>query len=579
MGEHSQQSWVKKPKNESLFTELRKNYPQLLSKVLATYSFQSIEEVESFISPKLKNLSSPFTLKNMTACSERLANAIQSDESILIYGDYDMDGTSATCLMVSFLKECGCTKVHMYQPHRFKEGYGVHVKSLEGLHAKLNLNLIITVDTGITAVDPANYCLENNIDFMVTDHHQAKENLPQTPYILNPNLLDDSSNLKYLCGVGVAFYLCIATRHTLRNLQYFTNSDVPEPNLNHYLDLVTLGTIADVVDLVGDNRIIVTNGLAQLRTSSRSGIQALTESIPNQKIISRDVSFGIAPKLNAASRMGHVELSTNLLLCSSAEDAKNYYSEISKLNSHRKTLQNQAIDEATKLATVQIKEHDPKVLCIHGPWHEGILGIVAARLVDKFSLPAIVLNHVSEENLFRGSMRSIEPLDCVKLLTSCESALNTYGGHAMAAGLSLQSCKLDDFKTLLFKQCDFLMQNQMYQLTQYYVDEINSPISINEVVYLERLHPLGKGNEESLFIIKDVPVSVFTILKDSHIKAKIYGHSAIGFGLAKNLKKIIANGCQRIDALAALEINYFRGKKSAQFKINDFKPSRQTITS
>lgn len=582
--------------------KLRKDLAQIPSEylnqhgpLLGTFLWSrgiELSSSEKFLNLSFNQLRNPFSLKNLDLTVQRLALALENQECIAIYGDYDIDGSSGLSLLYSFLKSCGFEKLLPFQPDRFKDGYGVHVAAIEALHTQ-GANIVLTVDTGIAAMKAADRCRELGVDLIITDHHLAQkqgqtshtpeeEILPATPYIINPNQKSDSSGLGHLCGTGVAFYLCLGLRATLRKLGHF-NDQRREPDLKEWLDLFAIATIADCVPLIEENRVLTRTGLDFLARTSRPGLRALLEKcLPklDGPPSARDISFQLAPKLNAASRMGEQILTQKLLLSESYEEANALVEKILALNAQRTLVQKKITEEALALAAKKIQEFDPGVLVLWGEWYEGVLGIVAAKIMEAYSRPAILLGKV-EDGSFRGSMRSQSlALHCVELLQSGSDLLIRFGGHAQAAGLHLEASQLEAFE-LRMKESASALKMSRRDLERhedidpiYFDGVIHQRIQVQDCLALEGSAPWGMGNLNPLFLLESLNISSARILKDQHLKWDHPQGSVLGFFKKEEIDALSAQGYVEIDALVTPQVNRFRGNASVQFLIEHVRGKR-----
>ena len=564
--------WVSR-RNGDIPVELSSKYGPLLSQILWSRGLEDPRAAEFFLNPRLETLESPFRLKDMEGAAERVADAIINKEPIAVYADYDIDGMSGLALLVSFFKSCGAETVIPYQPDRLVEGYGVHAEAIKKL-ADSGVKIIITVDTGIAAHEAAIESKRLGVDFIVTDHHQQILDLPVATFVVNPNQFSDQSKLGYLSGTGVAFYLAMSVRQKLRIKQHFAGRD--EPDLKTWLDLFVLGTIADSVDLLGENRILVRSGLNQLLKTKRAGLKALlAKTLPNANQLSvRDVGFTIAPKLNAASRLGRADLSTKLLLTTDPAEAITLVEEIMTLNSERSEIQSKVYDEALRQAEEQIAKSDPPVLIVHGEWHEGVLGIVAAKLVENLGRPSIVLTQHAQDRL-RGSMRTLQHFSCIRALDSCKDLLSRYGGHRMAAGMQLASNRIEEFSETLWGAARKFFDSYTEQVAIVFDGDLPENLDCSEAEALEGMSPWGNGNPEPLLLVRNVDLSASQTLKEQHLKCKLKpGCDLIGFFKAREVKQLQESGVQHFDALVTPEVNRFRNNKSLQLRIQYVRPSQ-----
>ncbi len=567
--------WVPRRENAhgskgSLYPKVESDFGSLVAEVLWSRGHldaNDFESSKSFLEPRLGSLQSPFSIWNLEKSADRIADGVINDECICVYGDYDMDGMSGLSLLVKFFQEIGCSRILHYQPHRFNEGYGVHADAVEVLHSK-GAKILITVDTGSMAFEAADKAADLGLVYVVTDHHQCDPvKTPATPYFVNPNQAGDPSKLKNLSGAGVAFYLAMGVRAKLREKGFFANRS--EPNLMELLEYYVLGSIGDVVNLDGDNRVLVRLGLERLRLSQRPGIRTLIKGLRegNAKIGARDVAFTIVPKLNSASRMGQVEIATELLMSEDANRARELFDQIMALNEERSQKQKDALIEARALAQGRVDAGD-RVLLIAGPWHEGILGIIAAKIAEDFSMPAIIVSEAHGTNgepLFRGSMRTPAPHHSLRLLDFAKDHLLRYGGHQAAAGLAFIPENFDLIRSALQIAMEKLSESEDLP-TLAYDGKLTRFPKFHEFKALEFLEPLGPGNPEPLFLIESFPVTQFEPLKDLHIKARKSGMEFIGFGFWQRLQEIAAQS-ETVDLLVVPEVSTFRFQEKAQFRI------------
>lgn len=573
--------WSLKKRPDAELEALVRAHGSLLGSTLWSRGFSLADQssIESFLSPRMDSLHSPFLLKNMDACVERLLAARSRGETICIYSDYDMDGISGLALLKSFLEACGFKNLRHFQPDRLSEGYGVHPEALQKLYTE-GVRLVITVDTGTTAFEAVSCARELGLDLMITDHHQQVGGLPATPWLINPNQEGDTAGLGYLSGAGVAFYLCMALRSRMREQGLF-GAELSEPDLRQWLDVFCLGTIGDVVSLTDDNRTLVRAGLPYLARTRRPGLRHLIEAVLDPSALAnlsaRDVAFSIVPKLNAASRMGEAHLSTELLTTSDELRAQEIVQRILDLNALRSRTQSQIFDEALAQATrlMEARPHT-RVLVLRGSWHEGVLGIVAAKIAELFSLPSIVLSETHDGKL-RGSMRTRGAYHCVKILEGAASVLERFGGHHAAAGMQLESDKWELFCETLEAHVSTLYSPEGLPLETKYFDgelSLETTPTVEEVLKLRTLEPFGAGNPEPLFLLKRISLAAFEKLKSTHIKMKRpMSPEMIGFSKAAELDRLREQGATSVDALLIPEINTFRNQARVQLRIEHLRAS------
>ncbi len=522
-----------------------------------------------FLNPSLKDLRPPDDLSGMDSVVERILRARRDGEHVCVYGDYDVDGVSSTAIMVSVLRFLGMTPSYII-PNRFSDGYGMTVERVDEI-AQSGAKLIVTVDNGVTAIDPICRANELGVDVVITDHHLAGDTLPDSAAMVNPNC-GEPYEFGRLCGAGVAFKVA----HGLLKGADVSTED-SRAFLFRQLDLAALGTIADVVPLEGENRIFASHGMRRIVESDRPGLQALIEVArlggrsPNTDF----VGFGLGPRLNAAGRTGDADAALDLLLCEDPSEARELAEKLEHLNQHRRTLENQILKSCENAAEESIAAGHEHLLVVAGQdWHLGVVGIVASRLVDRFGLPSIVLS-VDNETA-RGSARSIPGFDIRAALQACDERLITYGGHSAAAGLSISSTHLDEFRGAINSHASPLMADlDRTAIITVDADVEGSEIDWNLHRNLERLEPFGEGNPKPSLRLRGArPVGEHRVLKERHLKGAISTggktFNYIGFGLA-HLKSVFDGG--PVDLLFRTSENHFRGKTTLEFELIDAKPA------
>ncbi len=463
---------------------------RLLARVLVSRGCRTPEEACILLDEQAP-LSDPFLIKDMDKAVERLQRALEEEEPIVIYGDYDVDGVSATAILYEYLTNLGA-QVRCKLPLRTEGGYGLNRTALKKLADK-GFRLIVTVDNGIAAVEEAAYAKELGIDLVITDHHLPSGSLPEAVAVVDPNRSDDESPFKSLCGAGVAFKLCAAME----------GCD-PAELLDVCGDLAAIGTIADVVPLVGENRTLVREGLALLQDTVRPGLAALLEAsgCAGKAVTSETVGYSIAPRLNAAGRMDTAATALKLLLCSNEEQATGIAARLTEINTDRQHTEQEVLAAALKqLEAEPARAHD-RVLVVSGEnWHPGVLGIVASRLTERFGRPSIVISVAEGEG--RGSGRAPRSFNLHGALQGCANLLSRYGGHAAAAGLTI-----DEENLPAFRRAINLWAEQTYPEPEPPILELDAPatvaeLTVGEVAQLDKLAPFGGGNHQPLFLIEN----------------------------------------------------------------------------
>ncbi len=537
-----------------------------LAKILIQRKKTDPDQIQKYLHPSFQHLPDPFLFLGMERSVLRLVQAIQEKEKITIYGDYDVDGTTSTALLMTFFREVGAV-VDYYIPHRLKEGYSLNTSALQKIRSQ-GTRVVVTVDNGISAVKEAEVAKELGIDLIITDHHECPEILPAAFSILNPKQKGDSFPGKELAGVGVAFYLLIALRKILRE-KGMLHQDI---NLRSYLDLVAVGTISDMAPLINTNRILVSEGLKVLRTHPRLGFKALIEAAGiDRDVTTSHVGFRIGPRINAVGRLEDAALGVRLLLSENLEEARSLAKNLNHSNEERQGLEDQILTEAIlKVESQGLPQKFKSLILCDEQWHPGVVGIVASRLVEKYYLPAIVLSQ--NENLLKGSARAIRNFDLITALRNCSSWLEKFGGHRYAAGLALQSENFKNFQ-VAFDQEVRRQLSEVDFIPSLQLDLEFDLASIKEQVLqeIQLLEPFGMGNAEPRFLLRQASIKESRIVGQKHLRMKIgdpSGHfQAIGFGLAKKSASIPA----KIDLAFIPEWNEWQGNRSIQLRVIDFK--------
>lgn len=474
-------------------------------------------DVSRFFSSSFKDLRAPFSIKDMDTAVRRIHTAITTHEKILIFGDYDVDGITATTLLYQFLQYTGAD-VTYYIPHRVREGYSLQAGHISDYVLPNKIRLIITVDCGSKSHEAVIMAQNAGTDVIITDHHTLSEELPPAVAVVNPKRPDCTAGFETLAGVGVAYCLLISLRKHLREMNFWTAPNRPEPNLKYFCDLVALGTVADVVPLVNENRIFSKTGLEILNTTKRPGIRALVKAcgIRSKMTSTDDILFRLAPRLNAAGRIGHAKTAVSLLTTDDSETAKKISSSLNHVNQERKRIEKKIykdILEYVNLHPEMLRQHS---LVLTDPgWHEGVIGIVASKIVEKYYRPVILIS--TRNGIGKGSGRSIPGFDLHNGLVACADDLEYFGGHSMAAGLTIKAENISRFRKHFEKAVrkkttpsDFLQTVLVdYELG---FDEISGEL----IDALESLEPYGEGNPEPLFMTRNVKVLSSEIVGGSH---------------------------------------------------------------
>lgn len=536
--------------------------PWQLGEILYSRGVTTLEQAQEFLFPQLAMLPQPDTMKGMREAVACIMEACGENRPIFIHGDYDVDGMSATALLMTFFKEIGQTPF-FYIPNRLEENYGLSIRSINRLVEQHphRAGVLISADCGIAAVQEVAYAKQLGLRVVVTDHHEPQETLPGADAIVNPKQPGCAFPCPFLSGVGVAFFLIMALRRAMGI----------SLNLKKYLDLVALGTVADVVPLVGVNRILVRAGLEVLSARSRFGVFSLCEcsGLENREILAEDISFKLAPRINASGRLGCPHLGVALLLAENMQQARQIASELDRINAIRKQLEAKALPEVEASCAAQVQAGINGLTVYQSDCHAGVLGILASRMVDRYNQPAILFADDLKsggEGVIRGSGRSIKGLNLFHVLEQCSPLIEQYGGHAMAVGLTLKKRNLEQFSQL-FNQHINQINDQLCNTSQVMVDYRLDDASILSEPFaraLQWLQPFGEGNREPVFLLPGLKL-IAPKEHNNHLIFKIQGgegqiFSGIGFRLARSVQ----DPTQTADLVFQFKRSWFRGMERNQ---------------
>jgi single-stranded-DNA-specific exonuclease len=572
----SGKNWISKEFNSDEIIFLKTNYflDEIVAKLLSIRKIKK-EEIKFFLDPSIKNiLPNPFILKDMDKAIERTITTVLKKEKVGIFGDYDVDGATSTAILGQYFKLLNID-YEIYIPDRKNEGFGPNEKAfLEFIN--LGVNLIFTVDCGTLSFVPINFAKKKGIDVIILDHHQSEIKLPNAHAIVNPNRFDDRSELNYLCAAGVCFLFLIALNKKLRDQNWFKLNSISEPDLLNILDLVSLGTVCDVVPLVGLNRAIVHQGLKVLKKKKNLGLKTLIEinNIENN-ITTYHLGYVLGPRINAGGRVGKSTHGANLLLNKSPQETFKIASELNNYNKERQILESELLN---KILNTDLQTNLDPVIILHGEnWHEGIIGIIAARVKEKYNKPAIIISTTS--GLGKGSARSIYGFDIGSVVIGAvqNDILVKGGGHKMAAGFTINMTKIDQFKEFVFKKFRSVNMN-LEEKKNYYFDAEISPSAVN-IDFFEKVNmlaPFGSGNIEPRFVIQNLKVLNSKIVGEKHIKSILLGSDSttlktISFNSVESelgaylLKKNMKN----FNIAGKLSLNEWRAQKNVEFIIDD----------
>ena len=572
--------WVHAELNEKSISQLSSELqiPDQIAAILCNRGLHDPEEAYDFLFPSLDKLPSPFLMKDMGKASQLITEAICNKRPFVVYGDYDADGICAIALLTRFLESCGC-RVYPHIPDRLEEGYGLHEDAITHLYNQISKDLsadadpfLITCDTGISNNQEVATARSLGFQVIVTDHHQPPETLPEADAILNPHQKGCTFPYKHLAGAGVAFYLLIGLRHQLEQIGYWQNG---KPNLKEFLDLVCLGTIADMVPLTGPNRIMTKAGLEILNKCRNSpGLSELINmcGMTDHTISAKDVAFKLAPRINAAGRMGKASRAFELLTTNDRAVARDMATELENDNIRRKELSDSIFRQCLE------KKDDTDLgqkFCFvfaDPAWHRGILGIAASRLVNEFHKPAILFS-ADKDGDFTGSARSIPGLNVLELLKKTEHLLIRYGGHTAAAGLSVSRDNFESFKHLFTSELenavsDLILEPEIFIDAELDTTELFNSSFLN---HYRKLEPFGIENREPIFSLKnpqklqDLKIVGADSLKFSLQESKIGG---IAFGMSD---KYDTASRQKVRLSFSIYQNFFRGSSHWAIRAEDIK--------
>ncbi|MBE7027807.1 MAG: single-stranded-DNA-specific exonuclease RecJ [Ruminococcaceae bacterium] len=563
--------WIMREKNYSadkaleLAREL--GLPPLVVSILLS---RGVRDVKKFVNTDISNLYDPFLMKDVSGAADRIIDAIKNKEKITVYGDYDVDGITSTVVLVRFLKSHGAD-VGYYIPDRLEEGYGINRDAIDSI-SESGTRLLITVDCGITAVAEIEYAKQKGMSVIVTDHHECKEVIPEADYVINPKQHDCKYPFKKLAGVGVVFKLIQAITIKLR----FHMQEM----IDEYIDLVAIGTVADVMPLEDENRIIVKNGLEHILYTSNYGIKALikTAEIKTDNISTSTIGFGIAPRINAAGRMGTPDCAASLLLACDEIEAGKYAQVLEEENRKRQSLENDIFCQAVEIIDFCHEMKDDYVLVLdHDKWHHGIVGIVASKISEKYNKPCILISTDDEENA-KGSGRSIKGFNLFEALCECSQHLTKFGGHELAAGLSTKKSRIEIFRKAINKYAKSILKPDDF--IPVITIDAHLPIeylNINTVEKFALLQPYGMGNPSPVFCTEGLCVASCRVLSDGkHLRLTLTKNNmyvdAVGFGMGEIASNIKPS--DKVDVVYNLDVNTYRGEKHTQLHLRDIRLSK-----
>jgi single-stranded-DNA-specific exonuclease len=557
--------------NDDLFTY------EIVAELLVQRGITTYEEAERFFRPKYEHLHDPYLMNDMDKAVERILVAIKGNEKILVYGDYDVDGTSAVALVFSYLEKFS-SNIDFYIPDRYSEGYGVSIKGID-YAVDNDVKLIICLDCGIKAHEEILYAKQKGVDFIVCDHHLPSDTLPEAWAVLDPKRVDSTYPYKELSGCGIGFKLVQAIQK---------EKNRPFEEILNYLDLVAISIAADVVPLTGENRVLAYYGLKVINKRPRVGIEAIlsysnikheanSKDYFSRKLIISDLVFLVGPRINAAGRMESGRKAVELLKSANREEVELIAKEIDENNKQRKDLDKQATEQAKEMLNASKDLASKKTTVVYGEtWHKGVIGIVASRLIEQYYKPTIVFT--KSNDLITGSARSVKDFDIYAAIESCSHLLTHFGGHKFAAGLSLPEKNLEEFKALFEKQ----VENSISDSQMVPEIEIDLEIELGNITprlfrILKQFAPFGPENNIPIFCSKRLMDTGFArTVGSKHLKLSAvsrekssFPFDCIGFGLAEHQKEVSKGSM--FDICYQIDENDFQGKTSLQLNLKDLK--------
>jgi len=535
---------------------------ELTAKMLLAKDISEAKVIE-YLNPDITKLHDPYLLQDMDILVDRILLAKENKEQVAIYGDYDVDGITSITLIYTFLKNLGIDTVY-YLPDRIEEGYGLNTDALKKLREE-GVSLVITVDCGISAVAEVEYARSIGLDICITDHHECSEVLPNACSIVNPKRPDSKYPFNSLAGVGVTFKVLSAIVKRL---------SLPDEEYLKYLDIAAVGTIADIVPLVGENRIITANGLEMLKNTKNEGLKALMKVARIEKVDSDNVSFGIAPRINASGRMADATVAVKMLLAENEMEAYKYAKVLDSQNTKRQEVEKAIYNEAIAIIEKEGLDKKKTMVIAGNKWHQGVIGIVASKLTEKYLKPVILLAYDGETA--KGSGRIPTGISLYDALTKCSDLLTTFGGHELAAGLTLETKNIEEFKEKFEQVITSMKEEDFVRVIDIDCEITKKDVTLEIINEIDKLAPFGQKNKKPIFMYKNLKVvSVSTLKDDKHLKFRLSDGNfivdSVFFGAGNRRDEV--NVGDKVDVAVNVSLNDFMGRKSVQFLMADFKKS------
>lgn len=535
---------------------------EIIAKVIINRGILEESKIDSFLHPNLDNLYDPYLFNDMDIAVERILKSKENHEKITIYGDYDVDGITSTAILSKFLTELGIENDY-YLPNRLNEGYGLNNEAIDKI-AQNGTKLLITVDCGISGYDEVEYAKSLGLDVIVTDHHECPEVLPKALAVIDAKRLDSNYPFNSLAGVGVTFKVIHAISIKLQ---------LDRKSYLKYLDIVCLGTVADIVPLIDENRLIVHFGLMLIKQFRNIGLKSLIDIAGyGENVDSTSISFGLAPRINACGRLGEAEKALKLLLTDSHEEAVKIANELNELNKERQEVEKKIINDAMGLIERDKLYNDDIIIVASENWHHGVIGIVSSKITETYYKPSVLIS--IEDGIGKGSGRSVDGFDLHQAISECSDCIDKFGGHEMAIGLSLKKENIEIFKEELKQVTSCKINKDLVKKLK--IDAVINPKDINfEIINsISLLEPYGEANQPPVFVTKNLKVdSVRLLSNDKHIKMTLKADNILLNAIGFNMGDRVVHIGDKFDVAYVLEINKFNNMQSIQLNLKDLKKS------
>ena len=542
------------------------NISELIATILVNREIVDKREVEIFLNPTRKDFHNPYLMPDMEKAVDRMVKAIETDEKIMIYGDYDVDGVTSITVLKKFLQDRGMSQVGYYIPKRLDEGYGLNKEAVQKIYEQ-GYHLIITVDCGITAMEEIQYAYELGMEVIVTDHHEPLDEIPKAVAVIDCKRKDSEYPFKGLAGVGVVFKLTQAISQKL---------ELEEKEYLKYLDIVCVGTISDIVPLVDENRVISKLGLKLMAQTRCLGLKCLLEvNVGKNSVINANtVSFGIAPRINACGRIGFEQEAVQLFMTENLVEARDMTEKLNQYNRTRQEIEKNIFEEAKEIIEKNKMQNNHTIVIGKKGWHHGVIGIVASKITEIYFKPTILMGF--EDGIGKGSGRSVPGFDLHEALHSLGEYLEKYGGHEMAVGVTIDQGKFQEFADQLEEKAKQAHTEQIVPIISIDKEITAKELTLETAESLLKLEPYGTSNKVPLFLIKNLKIdSIRTLVEGKHLKLTLQDGTniinAIGFNLGNYAEEFLLG--DKVDIIGMIEINVFNNIKTIQINVKDMRKS------